>query len=445
MVRTTASSYRTSLAKNNCRNTEGTLNYQNRIHKFAIALTLMPNATVASPSAPNLVFTYTDTILLTGPDGTPTTGLDADANGYITYPGFPILPVATYTGDGFGNPGPGGKRITIDSEGLVLNGDGSFWVSDEYGPYVYKFSSSGKMEQAIQPPPAYLPMRNGSISFSADSPPFYNPNEIITPANTVSGRDNNQGFEGLTVSTDGKTLYALVQSALDQEGGPNDPSRRNTRLAVYDISVHTPILLHEYVVTLPTYINAKGKNKVAAQSEMHYLSSTQLMVLSRDSGAGHGQSSSASLYRHIDIIDLTSATDIHSPANDATNGSIASAAGVLNPGVTAAQYCSFIDFNINAQLNRFGVHNGGAQDQLLLNEKWESISVVTTNPGHGSTNDGTEYFVFSMSDNDFITQQGFLDGGEFTYADNSGFNLDNQALVFQITVPNGVIPVAGED
>ncbi|MCJ1400637.1 hypothetical protein MMC11_003845 [Xylographa trunciseda] len=426
-------------------NTEGTLNFQNRVHKFSISLTLMPNASIANPSGPNLHFTYLDTVLFTGPDGTPTTGLDADATGAIAYPNFPDLPVATYEGDGFGGPGSGGNRITVDSEGLVLNGDGTFWVSDEYGPYIYKFSTSGLMEKAIRPPPAYIPQRNGTDSFSADSPPLYNPNLTITPSNTVSGRDNNQGFEGLTVSTDGKTLYALMQSALDQEGGPNDPSRKNTRLIIYDISQHTPVAIHEYVVTLPTYTNAKGKLKVAAQSEMHYLSPTQLLVLARDSGAGHGQSSSTSLYRHIDIIDLSTATDILSAANDATNGTIASPTGVLKPGVTAARYCPFLDFNINSQLERFGVRNGGAQDQFLLNEKWESISVVTTNPGHGSANDGTEYLVFSMSDNDFITQNGFLDFGTFTYADASGYNLDNQALVFQITVPNGVIPVAGED
>jgi hypothetical protein len=51
----------------------------------------------------------------------------------LTFEGFPDLPVATYTGDGFGNSGSGGKRISIDAEGLVLGEDGSFWVSDEYG------------------------------------------------------------------------------------------------------------------------------------------------------------------------------------------------------------------------------------------------------------------------------------------------------------------------
>src|SRR5579862_9329898 len=93
--------YRTELTKK-FRNTEGTLNVQPRIHKFNIAFTPQPSATLANPSGPNLIFTYIESILLTGPDGTPCTGLDADGSGHLSYPGFPDLPVATYPGDGFG-------------------------------------------------------------------------------------------------------------------------------------------------------------------------------------------------------------------------------------------------------------------------------------------------------------------------------------------------------
>lgn len=143
-------------------NTEGTLNFQSRVHKIAITLTPNDSATVEHPSPPNLKLEYLDTIKFTGPDGEPTTGLDADARGALKYPGFPDLPGATYTGNGFGGPGPGGHHISIDSEGLILNDDGTFWVSDEYGPYVYKYSASGKMLQAIRPPEAYIPHRNGS-------------------------------------------------------------------------------------------------------------------------------------------------------------------------------------------------------------------------------------------------------------------------------------------
>lgn len=173
-------------------NTEGTLNYQNRIQKLAILFTPKPSASISDPSNPNLQLVLEETILLTGPDGTPTTGLDADVLGpYLNYSGFPLLPAATYTGNGFNGTGSGGHRITVDSEGLFLGADGTFWVSDEYGPYIYQFGPKGKMLKAIQPPAAYLPRRNGSLSFSSDAPPIYNLDEIIDPEDVDSGRDNN--------------------------------------------------------------------------------------------------------------------------------------------------------------------------------------------------------------------------------------------------------------
>lgn len=419
-------------------NTNGTLNYQNRIHKISIDLTVQPNATSESPSPPNLQLNYQDTILFTGPDFSPTTGLDASLKGpYLQYPLFPEVPSVTCTGDGFGAAGNGGRRITIDSEGLVLGAGGTFWVSDEYGPYIYQFAPWGQMLQAIRPPDAYIPRRNNSESFSADSPPIYEPNESIVPADTTTGRDNNQGFEGLTSSPDGTKLYALMQSALDQEGGPNDPYRLQARLVEYDITIPGRAnYLAEYVVTLPLVPSGK---KVAAQSEIHFVSSTQFMVLARDSGKGRGQgainstSDTNSTYRHIDIFDITNpATNIKSSTNDCANCSIASSTGVLKAGITAAKYCPFLDFNNNTELARFGIHNGGKQDTTLLNEKWESIATVPVNPG---VNDG-QYFIFSLSDNDFITQQGYMNFGKFQYKDASGFDLDNQALVFRVQLPH---------
>lgn len=386
------------------------MNYQNRVHKFAITLTPQPGASVSSPASPNLQLTYQDTILFTGPDGTPTTGLDADITGSISYPGFPDLPVATYTGDGFGGSGSGGKRIAIDSEGLVLDNSGNFWVSDEYGPYIYQFSNQGKMLQAIKPPDAYIPHRNATVSFSADSPPIYNPGEVINPADTETGRDNNQGLEGLTVSADGTTLFALLQSALDQEGGPSNPQRKQARLLEYDISGSQPQYKHEFVVTLPVYNDPTKKAskaaQVAAQSEIHSLGNGQFFVLARDSVGGNGQSSTLSVYRHADIFDIagsSTATDIKSDGNDKTTGAIADKNGNLNSGINAAEYCTFLDYNVNSELGKFGLHVNGSQDAGLLNEKWESFAMA---PVDGQSGADGEWFLFSLSDNDFITQDG---------------------------------------
>ncbi|KAI9894491.1 MAG: hypothetical protein M1814_003249 [Vezdaea aestivalis] len=430
-------------------NTQGTLNYVPRVQKFSVSFKPAPNASISSPSAANVKLTYEDTILFSDPSGTPMTGLDGDALGSLKFPGFPDLPIATYTGDGFGGAGPGGRAVPLDPEGLVLGPEGSFYVSDEYGPYIYKFSSSGKMVQAIRPPEAVIPRRNGSESFSANSPPQYDSKRIVTPGQPKTGRANNQGLEGLTVTGDGRNLYALMQSALNQEGGPEKTTNRYARLLKYDISGTSPRYAREFIVPLPQYVDptAKPENnpKTAAQSELFHIQNGQFFILARDSGAGHGQASSTSVYRHADIFDITGATDIKSAANDAATGSVVSSTGVLNAAVKPATYCSFIDYNDNTQLGRFGVRNGGAQDEKLLNEKWESLGIV---PVDGKIGDDDEWFLFSISDNDFVTQNGYTKFGEITYQDKSGFNLDSQILVFKIKLPEHSRPFnrdTGED
>ncbi|KAK5171822.1 uncharacterized protein LTR77_003458 [Saxophila tyrrhenica] len=416
-------------------NTNGTINFQNRIQKISITLNV-EEPTLKRPCGPNLDMKYLDTILLADFEGTPTTGLDPDITGpYKHFSEVPFaLPSANYTGNGFGGPGNGGNRVTLDPEGLFLGADGSFRVSDEYGPYIYQFDSKGKMINAIQPPNAILPRRHKKVSFSADSPPIYNPDLEPSPEENPTGRNNNQGFEGLTTNPEGTKLYVLLQSATNQDGGLE--TERNTRFLVYDISTPTPSYEAEYVVHLPLVDPSDEDSDVARQSEIHYISPTQFLILARDSDAGAGQDETESLYRHVDVIDISSATNVKGKEHDCSTCQIASREGVLRKDIEPAEYCSWLDFNVNSQLRRFGVHNGGAQNKGLLNEKWESMALL---PAEGED----EYYLISFSDNDFINQDGYMNFGKFEYQDESGFDLLNQALVFKVKLPKGTEPLVG--
>src|SRR5262249_52839566 len=133
--------------------------------------------------------------------------------------------------------------------------------------------------------------------------------------NPVSGRQNNQGFEGLAMSPDRRTLFVLLQSALIQDLDPANikTTRRNTRLLAYDLSGDAPRLVGEYVVQLPLYQDPTNTNNklIAAQSEMLALNDHQFLVLSRDSGNGFTHPNSpGSVYRSIDLIDIAGATNI---------------------------------------------------------------------------------------------------------------------------------------
>lgn len=58
------------------------------------------------------------------------------------------------------------------------------------------FNSTGTMLTAIRPPESIVPKRNGTDSFSADSPPRYLDNgegDDVSPEDPDTGRDNNHG------------------------------------------------------------------------------------------------------------------------------------------------------------------------------------------------------------------------------------------------------------
>ncbi|MDT5367743.1 MAG: hypothetical protein QOC62_2174 [Mycobacterium sp.] len=71
------------------------------------------------------------TILLTGPDGAPISGLvDPAAPTGETMVGMDGAPLPT-------------SDLGLDTEGLVALTDGTFWVSDEYGPFIVHFDANG--------------------------------------------------------------------------------------------------------------------------------------------------------------------------------------------------------------------------------------------------------------------------------------------------------------
>ncbi|GAB2175498.1 esterase-like activity of phytase family protein [Dongia sp. agr-C8] len=399
-------------------NTEGSVDFQGRLQKFSIEFTPYSGSEVAPQT--QLKLSYDDAILLHEADGKPTTGLDATevrkaANG------FPDLPSAA-------------GKITVDNEGVALSADGSFWISDEYGPNIYHYTADGTLLAAIQPPAALVPMRGGVENFASNNPP--KGGAAPKPKNPELGRQNNQGLEGLSMSKDGKRLYALLQSAAIQDGGEggSSPKRFNTRFLAYDIAdAKAPKLAAEYVVQLPRFKDAKGKQLVAAQSEILALDDHRFLVIARDSGHGQGLKDSDSVYRGIDLFDTKGATNIAGTDFDKTKP--VAPGGELDAAVTPAKYARFIDMNDNAQLGRFGLHNGAPNDANALYEKWEAMALLPV-LDDAAPND---YFLVVASDNDFLTQNGSMQGQP--YKDSSGANVDNVVLVYRVTLPEGMEPL----
>jgi len=410
-------------------NTQGTVDYRGRLHRFDITLNPLFSGTTTSQN--QLQLQYKGSTLFHRWGGIFTTGLDPNAvlpsNGV-----FPDLPLASSN-----------DRVPVDDEAVVNVGDGTVWVSDEYGPYVYHYDHDGSLLHAIRPPDAFIPMRPDSSAqlvenFSANSPPM---GQTYNTGNPVSGRQNNQGFEGLAMSPDRKTLFVLLQSALIQDldatsGTTIKLTRRNTRLLAYDLRHRDPKLVGEYVVQLPLYQDQTTNTPTlltAAQSELLALNDHQFLVLAGDSNGGFTAKSPGSVYRSVDLIDIAGATNIAGTAYD-NAGTPVAPKGVLNSAIKPASYQKFLDINDSTQLSRFGLHNGAPSDSNDLYEKWESMAVVPV----GDRQAPNDYFLFVGSDNDFITQDGHMAGQ--TYQDATGANVDTLVLVYRVTLPTYVPP-----
>ena len=311
-------------------------------------------------------------------------------------------------------------KLALDAEGLVMLADGSRLVSDEYGPSIYRFSATGRFLGALPVAASVRPLRNGVTDYSANNPRIGQP--APNPANPSHGRANNQGFEGLSLSPDGRTLFVALQSAARQDGASTSAAlRHHTRLFTYDIANPEQITLKgEYVVQLPRF--QQGANTlVAAQSEILALPNEQLLILPRDSN-GLNVGTQQSLLRRVDVIDISAATNI---LGQAYEGQVAPG-GVLNPAITPAQYVPFLDINHAPQLARFGLSNGNVAGLSNLSEKWEGLALLPALDA-AAPND---YFLFVANDNDFVTTDGFQAGASY----NAGFNVDTMFLAYRVTI-----------
>ena len=105
--------------------------------------------------------------------------------------------------------------LAFDPEGLVVNPKtGTFLVSDEYGPSVREFSRSGELLRTYTTPDNLVPRdAAGTPNFASD-------------AGNSAGKRTNRGFEGLAISPDGKYAFAMLQSAMLDEGGGNGSINR---------------------------------------------------------------------------------------------------------------------------------------------------------------------------------------------------------------------------
>ncbi|WP_433891157.1 esterase-like activity of phytase family protein [Streptomyces sp. CA-111067] len=170
-----------------------------------------------------------------------------------------------------------------DSEGLVAQPDGTFWVSDEYGPYITHFDRDG--------------YELGRLTPYRDSPDnAYHKILGYLPAE-LANRLTNKGMEGLTITPDGSTLVGVMQAALQQpdlssKAGNTSPTRIVT------------INLRTYQAKQYLYLLDDPDDTGDANSEITALSSTKFLIDERD--GNYQPFAQKNLYE----VDTNGATDV---------------------------------------------------------------------------------------------------------------------------------------
>ncbi|MDP9864307.1 MULTISPECIES: esterase-like activity of phytase family protein [Streptosporangium] len=102
----------------------------------------------------------------------------------------------------------------FDVESIVRTLDGTYWIGDEFGPFLLHFSPSGKLLEAPVPLPGVKAPENPSLG--GEQPNL--------------GRS--KGFEGMARSVDGRALYPLLEGTVS-----GDPAG-TLRMHEFDLRRH---------------------------------------------------------------------------------------------------------------------------------------------------------------------------------------------------------------
>lgn len=385
---------------------DGTQNYLPRVETMALSI----KPYYGSDPAPQNQITLDNlaTVLLTS-GGVNFTGYDGDD---ILFQAFPKSTA--------GSLGQG--RPSLDPEGIVRLADGSFFISDEYGPFVYKFDSSGALDYLLQPPASILPKVGaypGSNSFTATNAP-------------ASGRRNNRGLEGLSITPDGKRLFSMLQSPTMQDGGSGS-SGRNTRLLVFDVdpasaTFKQPIAEYVYVLTMN---GSSQTNKNTPISEILALNREQFLVLERDSGLGLGTGAGPSTYKRIVLASTAGASNILNTVYDLEKGApgqVSLPSASLPADIAPVQRFDLVDMIDPVQLARFGLNNSANQDANTLSEKWEGLALLPMNDAAAPD----DFLLLAMNDNDFKAPVVYHNG---IPVGTNDVPVDTMMLAYRVSLP----------
>jgi len=196
----------------------------------------------------------------------------------------------------------------LDGEGLVALKDGTFWVSDEYGPHIVHFDRDGVEITRIN-------------AFKDDTRSL-----LHLPA-VFQHRRANRGMEGLANTPDQTTLVGIMQSSMKN---PDKASQKGDLTRIVSVNL-TNGETEQYL-----YRQEKAEN---ANSEIAALTANKFLVIERDGSFlfGGPKKANPNAQKQVYRIDLTSGTALSSVSLSSSMKEDESH-GLLIDGLTLEQY-----------------------------------------------------------------------------------------------------------
>jgi hypothetical protein len=262
-------------------------------------------------------------------------------------------------------PGVGASLgLAFDPEGVVvLPLTGHLLISDEYGPSLYEINGAGQVVRAYDIP-ANLRPRNaatGAINHASD-------------AGNTAGKRTNRGFEGLAISPDGRFAFAMLQSAMLDEGGGDGVYCR-----IVKFDTRTGRALAQYAYRMEASSQGRGISALVALDENEFL------VLERNNRGLGVDATLSPPNKKVFRIDLAGASDVSGVDLDAPGA-------VFTPVVKSTT--AWLDLAAAATL----AHPSLAALGGVSPEKWEGLAI-------GPRLADGSYLVLAGTDNDFSVTQ----------------------------------------
>ncbi|ODS56621.1 MAG: glycerophosphodiester phosphodiesterase [Agrobacterium sp. SCN 61-19] len=159
----------------------------------------------------------------------------------------------------------------FDLESIQPVADG-FWVGEEFGPYMLKFSTEGVLTDVIA-------TKAGEIEVKSPDNPT-----LVVPANPtakmpVFNLKRSGGYEGLAISKDGSKLYAMLEGPLYLEDGSVEKADGLTALRIIELDAASK----SWTGKTWLYPLAEGGEAIG---DFNMIDETTALVIERDNGAG---------------------------------------------------------------------------------------------------------------------------------------------------------------